>query len=46
MMSLGNRGQAHETLLILVVIGSLITGKKIKKLENYKEKLKGQYYPD
>ncbi|KMK76793.1 hypothetical protein AB990_07735 [Alkalihalobacillus pseudalcaliphilus] len=40
-----NRGEAHEWLLIIVALCSLVTFKKISKLEKYKEKLKGQFKP-
>ncbi|AIF42914.1 hypothetical protein [Virgibacillus sp. SK37] len=38
-----NRGEEHELLLIIVTICSLITLKKIKRLERYKKKLEGTY---
>lgn len=40
-----NRGEDHEIMLIIITICSLITFKKIKKLERYKIKLKGTFKP-
>lgn len=40
-----NRGETHEWLLILFMLLSLITFKKIKKIERYKNKLKGTFTP-
>ncbi|WP_262985632.1 hypothetical protein [Virgibacillus halodenitrificans] len=40
-----NRGEEHEWLLILVTICSYLTLKKIKKLEGYRKKLKGNFKP-
>ncbi|UTR15780.1 hypothetical protein MM221_04145 [Salipaludibacillus sp. LMS25] len=40
-----NRGEEHEWMLITVTICSFITFKKIKKLERYKNKLKGTFTP-
>lgn len=40
-----NRGEEHELILIFVTICSLISFKKIKKLENYRKKLKGTFTP-
>ncbi|WP_162833708.1 hypothetical protein [Gracilibacillus boraciitolerans] len=42
---IGNRWEDHELMLIIVTICSLITFRKIKKLERYKNKLKGTYTP-
>ncbi|MFD1416948.1 hypothetical protein [Oceanobacillus jeddahense] len=40
-----NRGEDHEIMLIIVSICSLVTFRKIKKLEKYKKKLKGSFTP-
>ncbi|MBD1221902.1 hypothetical protein [Virgibacillus halodenitrificans] len=40
-----SRGEEHELMLIIVTICSLITLKKIKKLEQYKKELEGTYKP-
>ncbi len=37
--------EAHESLLIIIAICSVLTFKKIKRLEKYKSKLMGQYKP-
>lgn len=40
-----NRGEDHEILLIIIACCSLITFRKIARLERYKNKLKGQFKP-
>ncbi|WP_162840588.1 MULTISPECIES: hypothetical protein [Gracilibacillus] len=40
-----NRGEDHEWTLIVITILSLLTFKKIKRLERYKHKLKGTFTP-
>ncbi|ADC52329.1 hypothetical protein BpOF4_21669 (plasmid) [Alkalihalophilus pseudofirmus OF4] len=40
-----NRGEEHEVMLIISVICSFITFKKIARLERYKNKLKGTFTP-
>ncbi|MFD1412552.1 hypothetical protein [Oceanobacillus jeddahense] len=40
-----NRGEAHEWLLIAVALLSLITFRKIKRVERYKHKLNGIFIP-
>ncbi|MGN8645256.1 hypothetical protein ACTNEO_04065 [Gracilibacillus sp. HCP3S3_G5_1] len=40
-----NRGEEHEWKLIIVTICSLITCRKINKLERYKNRLKGTFTP-
>lgn len=40
-----NRGEEHELMLLVTTICSFITVKKIKKLEQYKNKLKGSFKP-
>ncbi|GAA0453412.1 hypothetical protein [Alkalibacillus silvisoli] len=40
-----NRGEQHELMLIIATICSLLTFKRIKKLERYKNKLKGSFTP-
>ncbi|WP_010093551.1 hypothetical protein [Ornithinibacillus scapharcae] len=38
-----NNREGHEWLLIIVALLSLLTGKKIKKLERFKQKLIGDF---
>ncbi|WP_368901937.1 hypothetical protein [Oceanobacillus oncorhynchi] len=45
MKVIDNRGETHEWTLIAVALLSLITFKKIKKVERYKNKLKGTFIP-
>ncbi|GAA0323331.1 hypothetical protein ACFQ4Z_16355 [Oceanobacillus oncorhynchi subsp. oncorhynchi] len=45
MKIIDNRGETHEWTLIAVALLSLITFKKIKKVERYKNKLKGTFIP-
>ena len=45
MKIIDNRGEDHEWMLIIVVICSLLTFRKIKKLERYKRKLQGTFRP-
>ena len=40
-----NRGEEHELMLLVTTICSIITFKKIKKLEQYRKKLKGSFKP-
>lgn len=40
-----NRGEDHEILLIIITCCSLITFKRIARLEKYKNKLKSQFIP-
>ncbi|MGX9290861.1 hypothetical protein ACSLGF_06480 [Bacillus sp. A015] len=40
-----NRGEDHEILLIIIACCSLITFRRIARLERYKNKLKGQFKP-
>lgn len=40
-----NRGEEHELMLIIVTICSLISFRKIKKLERYRKKLEGTFTP-
>ncbi|MDX8044784.1 hypothetical protein SH601_02195 [Gracilibacillus sp. S3-1-1] len=40
-----NRGEEHELMLIVVTICSLLTFRKIKRLERYRKKLKGTFTP-
>ncbi|WP_404428194.1 hypothetical protein [Sutcliffiella horikoshii] len=40
-----NRGEEHELLLIVITICSIITFKRIKKLEQYRNKLQGSFKP-
>ncbi|WP_413376303.1 hypothetical protein [Alkalihalobacillus sp. 1P02AB] len=40
-----NRGESHEWLLVIVVICSFLTFKRICKLEQYKNKLHGKFKP-
>ncbi|MEH7650254.1 hypothetical protein [Bacillus safensis] len=40
-----NRGEGHEILLIIITCCSLITFRKVARLEKYKNKLKGQFIP-
>ncbi|ADU32206.1 hypothetical protein [Evansella cellulosilytica] len=40
-----NRGEEHELMLIITTISSIMTFKRIKKLEQYRKKLKGSFKP-
>ncbi|RCW63909.1 hypothetical protein [Saliterribacillus persicus] len=40
-----NRGEEHELMLIISTLLSIITFKKIKRLENYRKKLKNSFTP-
>ncbi|WP_170270493.1 hypothetical protein [Heliorestis acidaminivorans] len=40
-----NRGEEHEWMLIIATICSFVTFRKISKLEQYKNKLKGTFKP-
>lgn len=42
---IGNKWEDHELMLMITTICSLLTFKKIKKLEHYKNKLKNTYTP-
>ncbi len=40
-----NIGEVHEILLILITCCSLITFRRVARLEKYKNKLKSQFIP-
>jgi len=40
-----NKGEEHELMLIIATICSVITFKKIKKLERYRKKLQNSFTP-
>ncbi|QKS72708.1 hypothetical protein FLK61_39530 [Paenalkalicoccus suaedae] len=40
-----NRGEAHEWMLVITAILSVITIRKITKLERYKKRLAGTFKP-
>ncbi|WP_017186615.1 hypothetical protein [Alkalibacillus haloalkaliphilus] len=42
---IGNRGEEHEWMLVVVVVCSFLTFRRFNKLERYKEQLKGSFTP-